>query len=282
MIPQFRERSARNRRRLISQGLLGQQSAYLPEIEPLVEPEEPPVLEPRIGPVEPEERFRPTRPTAGLAAVRHLLSLSEPLTWVFTGDNLAQGGRYTEGCRSLCEHFGERIRCEMARHLDVVINTGVSGDNVRRLLRNFDWRVLRFRPNVVAVSVGMNDAKEGRKGRDAFRRQLREILDRIRTADAIPLLQTPNAICPSAVSNRADLPAYVDILRDEAARVDLPLIDHWEHWHRLTDETTRQQWLGDGRIQPGPEGHRELARLLFHELGIFDPASPTCRIAPSA
>jgi lysophospholipase L1-like esterase len=207
-----------------------------------------------------------------------MLRGSTPLVWVFTGDHLAHGARYTSGARNLVEHFGERVRCELKRYLDVVINTGVSGDTARSLHRNLEWRALRFRPDIISVALGMNDAKAGPPGRTSFRKHLRATLDQIRTTGGVPLLHTPNRIHLPAVENRGDLPAYVDILREEADRVDLPLIDHWKHWERLAPEPeTLLTWLADGRFQPGAAGHRELAHLLFHELSIFDPASPTCR-----
>jgi lysophospholipase L1-like esterase len=274
-----RQRSSPTRRRLlISQGLMGS-IADERLLAPSLAVEEPPhaVEAPPLGP--PSPRYEPVRETAGLATVKRLLRGSAPLTWVFTGDHLAHGARYTRGARNFVEHFTERVRCELERHLDVVINTGVSGDLARRLHRNLEWRVLRFRADVVSVSLGMSDAKAGPAGRAAFRQHLRNVLDEIRMAGGVPLLHTPNAVYSPAVANRGDLPAYVEILREEAARVDLPLIDHWAHWGRLLPEPAqRLKWLADGRFQPGISGHRELAKLLFHELGLFDPASQTCRL----
>jgi lysophospholipase L1-like esterase len=209
--------------------------------------------------------------------IRRLLASPHPVVWVFTGDNLAQGAVYTDGARGFVEHFAERVRSELRRVLDLVINTGISGDTARGLLKLYKFRSLRFRPDVVSLCVGMNDAKAGKSGRSAFRRDLRDLLDRTRTIGAVPVLHSPNAIDPQSVFNRADLPGYVQILREEAERFDVPLIDHYRHWkHLALPGDGWRGWLADGRIQPDGSGHRELARLLFHVFGIFDPRSPTC------
>ena len=93
--------------------------------------------------------------------IRDLLSGNAHLTWVFTGDSITHGALHTMGCRSYPEHFAERLRWELQRRQDVVINTGISGDRMSRLLQNQDWRVWRFQPDVVSLMMGMNDCTEG-------------------------------------------------------------------------------------------------------------------------
>jgi hypothetical protein len=47
------------------------------------------------------------------------------------------------------------------RHLvrrDIIMNTGVSGQFSTDLPAHFDWRVLRFNPDVVSINLGMNDS----------------------------------------------------------------------------------------------------------------------------
>ena len=63
---------------------------------------------------------------------------------------------------SFPEHFGERVRWELRRFYDVVINTGVCGECSGGLRASLESRVLRFHPDVVLVLIGMNDALAGR------------------------------------------------------------------------------------------------------------------------
>src|SRR5262245_7351583 len=164
------------------------------------------------------------------SCIKQLLAGKKARTWVFTGDSITHGALHTRGWRSYPEHFAERVRWELRRVRDIVINTGISGDRTGGLLADLDWRVLRFKPDVVSVMLGMNDCSAGPGGRDTFRKNLTEIVTRIQGADAIPLLNTPNTIYVKNAANRADLPAYAQIVRDVAAATKAGLVDHWAHW----------------------------------------------------
>jgi len=209
--------------------------------------------------------------------IQSLLRRKEPITWVFTGDSITQGASHTMGWRSYSEHFAERVRWEMQRRRDIVINTGISGDRLPRLLADFDWRVIRFQPTVVSLMMGMNDCTAGSAGRNEFRRHLESCFER--TAPARLLLHTPNLIHFPSAAQRKDLPAYVQILREFANERTVPIIDHYQHW----SETRKNDYdllslLADGAVHPNQYGHVALARLIFEKLGIYDSNSRTGRL----
>jgi acyl-CoA thioesterase-1 len=215
----------------------------------------------------------------GLAGIKQLLAGKKALTWVFTGDSITQGVRDTQGWRGYPEHFAERVRWEMQRFRDVVINTGIAGERTGGLLADLDWRVLRFQPDVLSLMIGMNDAVAGPGGRQTFRTNLRGILAKVMGAGALPLLHTPNLVYGKNATDRADLPAYADIVRELASESRLALVDHAEHWGRMRPHPEDLlAWLGDGSIHPNVYGHREIAKLIFRQLDIFDPKSPTCAL----
>lgn len=215
----------------------------------------------------------------GLTFVNDLLLSSEAVTWVFTGDSITHGALYTEGWRSFPEHFAERVRWEMRRFQDVVINTGVVGENSTGLLVNLERRVLRFCPQAVLILIGMNEAVTGPAGRSGFRKNMYEIVGRIREAEIVPVLQTPNTVYQPFAAPWKDLPAYVDIIREVAQQTDSALVDHWQHWQQAkADPVQLLGWLQDQSIHPNVYGHREMARLICRTFGIFDPASLTCRL----
>src|SRR5262245_6558094 len=216
---------------------------------------------------------------AGLAGIKQFLAGKKALTWVFTGDSITHGALHTLGWRSYPEHFAERVRWELRRMRDVVINTGISGDRTGGLLADIDWRVLRFKPDVVSVMFGMNDCSLGMAGRERFRKNLAEMARKVQNAGAIVLLNTPNTVYVKAAAGRGDLPAYAEIVRDLAAKEKLALVDHWQHWQKTKpDQEKLLAWLEDRSIHPNVYGHRAFANLIFRELGIFDPKSPTCRL----
>jgi len=269
---------SRSRRRLLTNqnGGVVEESA-----SPVIDWEEPalagevgdsaPVVEP------PQVHVSPTPGLSGIRAISRLLGGSKPVTWVFTGDSVTHGAKYTQGRRSFTEHFAERVRWELRRFLDVVINTGVAGERSGGLLKNLDWRAARFRPDVVSVMIGLNDATLGQQGREIFRDNLQQIVTHLRDKGALVLLNTPNHINFNGAGTHADLRAYVKIIRETVLNLDVACVDHWAHWKRAKPtEKDLRPWLADDGIHPGVYGHREMAKLIFERLGIFDEKSPTC------
>ena len=218
-------------------------------------------------------------PRSGLDGLQKLLQATTPATWVITGDSITHGALHTLGWRSYPEHFAERVRWELRRVRDIVINTGISGNRTGDLLADFAWRAGRFQPDAVSIMLGMNDCTAGESGRDAFRKNLTTLCDRVMEGGAIPLLHSPNTTHVRNAGGRTDLPAYARIVQEVAAERNIALVDHWSHWQRTKpDQESLLPWLEDKSIHPGVFGHREMAKLMFRVLGIYDDASPTCRL----
>jgi acyl-CoA thioesterase I len=217
-------------------------------------------------------------PLADLVKIRSLMTnKSVPVIWVFTGDSITHGAFHTHGERSYHEHFAERVRWELGRRRDVVINTGISGDTAEGILKDFDHRVARFKPEVVSLMIGMNDCSRGPEKRAQFESNLSELIHRIRAADAVPIVHTTNPIDNNRESRRNDLPAYNEIIVKVVRAENIVLVDHWSYWRKERPETaSMQEWLNDP-IHPNARGHREFARLLFRTLDIYDDKSPTCQ-----
>ncbi len=217
--------------------------------------------------------------TSGVAGIKELLARKEPVMWVFTGDSITHGALHTKGWRSYPEHFAERVRWELKRMRDIVVNTGISGDRTEGLLADLEWRVLHLKPGVVSVMLGMNDCALGEVGRELFRKNLTAIVTKVLAAGAIPILNTPNTIFVKSDPKRQDLPAYAQIVRDVAGTTKSVLVDHFAHWEEAKpDQEALLKWLEDQSIHPNYLGHREFAKLMFHTLEIFDDASPTCQL----
>ena len=230
--------------------------------------------------IEPYRATRPPQPFLEPAdereRLRRMLDRALPITWVFTGDSITHGAKHTHGWRSYCQHFEERVRWELHKVSDFVINTGISGQRAREVLSSFDDRVTRFAPAAVFLLVGMNDAKDGVSGRGRFRTDLAELVDRVRQLGAVPVLQTANPIDVEHSPDREDLPAYMDIIRSVAEERAVFLIDHHVFWESQSAGVI-DDWLSDP-IHPNERGHHEYAKKIFVELSIFDPASPTCSL----
>lgn len=198
----------------------------------------------------------------------HISDPAHPLTWVMTGDSITQGAKWLGPARSYPELFEETVRWQLQRRRDIFINTAISGERTDGLLGDFDWRVRRFRPDVVSLMIGMNDAVAGKAGRVHFETNLRKLVSAIRELGAIPILHRTNSIDEGGDSAqlRSDLTAYNQIIREVAIGTDTILVDHWSFWQeqRPTLEA-RRAWLADP-IHPNAVGHAALANTLLETL----------------
>ncbi|EWT00818.1 lipase [Intrasporangium oryzae NRRL B-24470] len=210
--------------------------------------------------------------------LREVLS-GPPVTWVFLGDSITQAVTHTRGRRGYVEHFAERVRGELGRLSDAVINSGVSGSRAEDLLPEFHWRAGRFAPDVVFVMFGTNDVLDGPDGVRGYRYRLDQIVQRSRDVGATVVLQTPPGVVAEGGRSPEALEAYVDQVRSVAADLGVVLVDHAAHWaESAEDGAPAAGWLDDP-FHPSATGHLELARTLFRTLGIDDDASAVCSLA---
>lgn len=86
---------------------------------------------------------------ADMKRIKAFLECSDPVKWLFYGDSITHGAVHTFGRRDYTEYFAERVRAEMGRRMDMILNTAISGNTTQDLLESFDWRVAHFRPDVV-------------------------------------------------------------------------------------------------------------------------------------
>ena len=207
--------------------------------------------------------------------VRQILADPRPVKWLFYGDSITHGSFHTLGHRTYPELFSERVRSEIGRPMDIVLNTAISGNTVRDLLDSFDWRVEPFKPDVVFIMIGMNDCSEGNRISLAeFQAGLASLTARIAELGGLAVLQTTCLMLPGQAPDRdPPLPSYMDAVRRAAAKEDLPLVDHARFWETHYDSL--YYWMSNA-FHPNEYGHRAFARHLFESMGIFDPESPVC------
>ena len=203
--------------------------------------------------------------------------MSKPARWIFTGDSITQGAKHTLGYRSYSEIFSERIRFEMNRSRDIIINTAISGHVTVDILNDFEWRINQFNPHVVSLMIGTNDAADSRKiAVEVFEQNLLMLIQKIQNANAIPILHTPNTItCEGSGKQRSRLAQYVNTVRKVALKMNVMLVDHWKFWEVNEKRRNSEHWLADP-LHPGGRGHLELAREFFRTIKICDNQSFTC------
>lgn len=209
--------------------------------------------------------------------IQELLKQKDALKWVFAGDSITMGVKHTHGHQSFPEIFEERIRWELQRMRDIIINTGVSGNTTKNILDDFDWRITQFKPSVVSMMIGTNDCAGYEL--PVFEQNLVLLIAKIRQLNAVPILHTPNVIISEKSPGRKRLDQFVTVIQNVAEREKLILVDNWTYWQNTLKNHPEinvfRNWLNDP-LHPNQIGHQEIARLMFKELSIFDAKEPSC------
>lgn len=216
--------------------------------------------------------------------IHELLDSPKPIKWLFYGDSITHGAYHTMGWRDYTELFSERIRYELGRLNDIVINTAYSGNTTRHLLESFEWRVEQFQPHVVFVMIGTNDCCIDTDGLrvpiDEFKKNLEGLVQRIRAMNgAVPILQTTSPLLKGGAPTREEnFPKYMEMIRQVAQETDSPIIDHTDYWQQndKMKSNVSTYWMSDA-FHPNEMGHRVFAELIFKEFKIYSPDSTTCR-----
>ena len=129
-----------------------------------------------------------------------------------------------------------------------VINSGSNGNNTREALARFDRDVKSFSPDIVIVTLGGNDCDprpEKFVPEVEYRRNLRKIAGEIRNSGGIPVFQTyylmdTEAMTPEWKSGYLN---NMDIIRDEAAANNWPLVDQMAVFSKLEDWEFRYKYM---------------------------------------
>ena len=213
--------------------------------------------------------------------VSRLLVGDTARNWLFLGDSITLGARHTHGWRDYTQLFTERVRYELRRQRDLVLNAAVDGSTAGGCLMNLSNILVSYKPDVAFVMIGTNDAAADRKiSLSEFKSALAVIVARLREAGVRVILQTPVPIVPElAAPYRRKFDSIVRSIREVAAAKHVALIDHHKYWKTLfkgTNEAAAVSHMCDG-IHPNAFGHALLAHHLFTALGIHDPEAASCR-----
>ncbi len=157
-----------------------------------------------------------------------------------------------------------------------IINSGISGDAMATALSRIDRDVLRFAPDIVIVSFGMNDCLSTTP--EQFRSELIEGIKRIRDNNETKiLLRTPNPMINmftgkelnefpdgNGKSKKTNLEAFSRVICEVAESEETLLVDHYALWKEsMKSSCVRDMILLMGNPQhPNHLGHRRF----YHEL----------------
>lgn len=91
-----------------------------------------------------------------------------------------------------------------------IINSGISGDDVRNGEKRLERDILSYNPDLVIVSYGLNDSTHGMDGLDAYTQSLSKIFAQLQERDIDVVFLTQNMM-NSNVSSWLKEPALIDL-----------------------------------------------------------------------
>lgn len=155
-----------------------------------------------------------------------------PTLLLALGDSNTNNTGFTAGAKQWPELLHSRIKDACASQSLLLVNAGVSGDAVTEAEARYATDVYRFRPELVILCLGSNDAN--RLSDDAFRDGLGRLLDRLDRDGARVLLRTPTPVWerqPSRIwPDDVKLRTKVEIIRRLADERALPFVDTYAWW----------------------------------------------------
>ena len=211
-------------------------------------------------------------PGMGVALGQDEFPLKDGDTWVMLGDSITEQHLHSNYIEAFCfarfPNLNFRFR-----------NAGVSGDTIYRILLpggRFDWDVARWKPTLVSVALGANDA--GSEHPDphqgptclpagAFIANMAKLAENIRKIGARPVFFSPSAVNDFTISaNRSDqnqrLEGYATALRAFAAEQKAPFADQY---HPLVDVWAGKRLAGES-VHIAPGGQLTMAAALLQGL----------------
>ena len=168
----------------------------------------------------------------------------------------------------------------------VIINAGISGDTAKGGSRRLERDVLSFKPDLVVVCFGLNDATLEKSGFEDYTNSLERIFRDVKAAGSelifmTPCLRTPiadrkrpearfNEVAEMVAKNENDgwLTKYLDSAREICAEFDVPVCDCNEMWLKLKEnEVDINNLLSNYINHPTEKMHwmfaYELVRTMF-------------------
>jgi lysophospholipase L1-like esterase len=198
--------------------------------------------------------------------IQELLEDVQPRTWVFTGDNL--GFQIEQARRGWIEHFSDFVREKVNRKQDIILNSSFADSSIEHILKDIEWRVLRFQPDIVLVMLSADEcANDGED--DEFRDRLQHLTERLHDEGCAVVLNTPPCPADASPSTTKSMKTGASRIRSVATATGAVLADHFSLWlAAIQHDRSNANLHGESGKQPSARGHRELARRLLKSLNI--------------
>jgi lysophospholipase L1-like esterase len=213
----------------------------------------------------------------GVSAGEGSIKLAKGDRIVFLGDSITAAGVSPKGYVTLIKN----ALAEKHKDLGIeVIGAGVGGHKVPDLQKRLDRDVLKKKPTLVVIYIGINDVWHGEKdpkngtSKEKFEEGLKDIIAKIKDAGANVLLCTPSVIGEKVGgANKLDakLDEYSDISRKVAKDMKVPLCDLRQAFAddlKKNNTANKESGILTGdRVHLNDAGNRFVAEVMLKSLG---------------
>ena len=198
---------------------------------------------------------------APLFAAEPELKLKDNDVWVMAGDSITAQRQHT----NYIEAFYRARNPKLNLHFR---NSGIGGNRTKDVLARFDYDVAAWKPTIVSVELGMNDANGDPKALDAYVSGTKAIIAKIREIGAQPVLISSSPVDDGSMMNDwkgarcANLHPFTEALQKLAAEENVvfvdqyhPLINVWgENRRKGAEEEAKNPQPEPAPAKPTPDG----------------------------
>jgi lysophospholipase L1-like esterase len=186
--------------------------------------------------------------------------------WVMAGDSITAQHLHSNYFEAFCYARYPKLKFAFR-------NSGVGGHTIPSTLARFDYDVAGWKPTVVSVELGMNDA--GGTPTDKFISNMGGMVGRIKEAGARPVILSASPVNDGKAGGKFDkrnaqLDEYATALKSFAEKEKIPYADQFhalvEVWAKNKQDAKGVNLTGDA-VHPGAPGQLMMAAALLKGLG---------------
>lgn len=186
--------------------------------------------------------------------------------WVMAGDSITAQHLHSNYFEAFCYARYPKLKFAFR-------NSGVGGHTIPSTLARFDYDVAGWKPTVVSVELGMNDA--GGTPTDKFVANMGTMVARIKEAGARPVILSASPVndglgAGKFTARNARLDEYATALKPFAEKEKIPYADQFhalvEVWAKNKQDPKGVNLTGDA-VHPGAPGQLMMAASLLKQLG---------------
>jgi lysophospholipase L1-like esterase len=203
---------------------------------------------------------------------------------IFLGDSITQQGENSEG-EGTYKGFITLLRENVSREVEL-INKGIGGNKVSDLLLRYNDDVLKLKPNIVFIYIGINDVwhkYDWGTGSDIdiYEKGLRKIITDVKAVGAKIILCTPTVIGENSgefklnnnfkdidtmeIMNK-DLDAFSDVVRNLSSEFNTDLLDLRKKFKEYISENNYQNMPKGVLTSDGVHLNNEGNKLIADEM----------------